>query len=118
MAIKQLFFTSFLFILFSCHSSHEPEKVKGIPVSAFWAGGSDGGNWFVIEKIDTAAEIIHLKIYHDFTGELLIDKPFILICKSNTSIDWGNIKNLISSFDGKIVYLQTANKANKYCYFQ
>jgi hypothetical protein len=118
MPVKQLFFTSLLFLLISCNSSYEPKRVKGIPLTAFWKGGPDGGNWFIIEKADTTTKRIHFKIYHDVTGELLIDKDFILDCDAIKPIDWGNIKNLVTSFDGKKIYFQPTNKEGKYCYFE
>lgn len=118
MLVRQLLLTSLLFILISCGSSHEPQKVKGIPLNAFWVGGTDGGNWFVTEKTDTTTKSIHFKIYHDFTGELLIDKNFILNCMTDTPIDWCSIKTLVSSFDGKKIYLQISNKAGESCYFE
>jgi hypothetical protein len=53
MAVKQLLFASLLFILVSCRHSYEPKRVNGVPLTAFWVGGANGGNWFLIEKIDT-----------------------------------------------------------------
>jgi hypothetical protein len=32
---------------------YQPKKLTNIPNGAFWKGGIDGGNWFLIERINT-----------------------------------------------------------------
>ena len=46
-----------------------PKKIANIPAEAFWIGGVDGGQWYLIKNINKKAKTVHLKIYHDFTGK-------------------------------------------------
>lgn len=92
--------------------------VSNIPKEAFWVGGDDGGNWYLIGNIDEKENTIQFKIYNDYTGDLIVDKAFKLHCENDTEIKWNNIKEQINFFNGKIICLTIINKNNKYCYFE
>ncbi len=47
-----------------------PERQKGIHESAFWAGGPDGGNWFIVAETGFN-NIYHFTIYYDSTAEMI-----------------------------------------------
>ncbi len=51
-----------------------PERPVNVPIESKWCGGCDGGHW--IEFIPDGQEY-HFKVYHDFTGELLMDGIFL-----------------------------------------
>lgn len=80
---------------------HAPDRLSKIPQDAFWVGGIDGGQWYLVNSIDKTDKIIHFKIYNDYNGDLLVDKKFKLNCDNNTEIKWDNIKEQINAFDGQ-----------------
>jgi hypothetical protein len=94
-----LFILLTLIILTNC-STNEPTKIKGIPEKVFWIGGKCGGQWYLIENIDKVTQTFNCKIYNDHTGELMIDKLFILDCyDTNKEINWDNLENEIRGVD-------------------
>ena len=52
-----------------------PPKPPNVPEAAIWAGGPDGGSWFLCSEIDQGTKY-YCKIYDDYTGEILADGPF------------------------------------------
>jgi len=51
-----------------------PEKPNGVPQSAAWVGGCDGGNW--IELVSIEKEKVRFRIYRDWNGDLILDADF------------------------------------------
>jgi len=88
--------------MYSCNSKKPspPEKHPNIPAKAFWRGGIDGGDWFECKKM-TLKVGLHCNIYHDFTGQKIVEADFIP-SKKIKSIVIEDIK----SFDGKDMYLK------------
>ncbi len=114
----RLFF-SFLIILSvtSCKVT-QPKKANGIPDKAFWVGGKDGGQWYLIDSINKSAQTINCKIFNDYSGNLIIDSKFYFHCNSNkTFINWDKLKNEINFYDGQKIALIKTDTAKKYCYF-
>lgn len=99
-------------------NTYTPDRADNIPKNAFWVGGADGGNWYLVDKIDSLSQTIHFKIYNDYNGNLIVDKVFKLYCDSDTKINLSDVKNLINAFDGQRIFLTTINRNNKYCYFE
>jgi hypothetical protein len=96
---------------------HAPDRVGIIPQSAFWVGGIDGGQWYLVESINTTDKAIHFKIYNDYNGDLITDKIFKLHC-DNLEVKWDNIRDQINAFDGQKIFLTQINNDKKYCYFE
>ncbi len=75
---KALILATLFFIL--CYSvfvllnSAEPvplaKKPQGVPEKAFYIGGPDGGHFLEIEPAESANDY-QVKVYHDFTGQLV-----------------------------------------------
>ncbi|MFT3911457.1 MAG: hypothetical protein QM737_18685 [Ferruginibacter sp.] len=102
-----------------------PPKVKGIPDEAFWRGGVDGGNWFVIDSVNKEKNIAYFRIYNDNSGDLLENKMFKLDCNANEQVKWDNFKEQIQMFDGEKILLHIIQKGKvsqekdiSHCYFQ
>ena len=89
-----------------------------IPDKAFWAGGVDGGNWFLVDSFDVNNNTASMKVYNDQAGTLELDKTFKLQCDFERKVNWNNLKEEISAFDGKRIFLKTLQKENKTCYFE
>ncbi len=98
--------------------TNQPAKVANIPKDAFWIGGADGGQWYLIGIIDKQAKTVQFKIYNDYDGHLLFDKYFKLICDSDVEVDLTTLQTQINTFDGSRILLISTNKDNKYCYFE
>ncbi len=108
-------------IITSCNVSNQkvltPEKLKNIPKKAFWVGGVDGGNWYCVEYINPNKNSANISIYNDQSGELIVSKKFILVCKSQNQTFIKNLERQINSFDGYRIYL-TAENNKQNCYLQ
>lgn len=117
--IKQLIAILLIAFAFSNCKTNSPNKVQGIPENAFWAGGIDGGNWFIIDSINSLTKTIRCKIYNDNSGELIVDKKFDLHCYLNESkINWGNLQEEFYGYDGECLHLITKDANNKSCWFK
>jgi len=112
-----------LFALLSISCSHKKEeaksplRVKGIPEKAFWIGGVDGGNWYLIEDIYDHRNSAFIKVYSDNDGSLMISKKFDLICHLDNQTLIENLKEQIDAFDGERIYLKSFD-GKKNCYLQ
>lgn len=92
-----------------------PERIEGIPVSAVWHGGRDGGYWFDVTEIKSGP-IYRIKIYNDVTGKLLWNNNYKIedSCKELLSkID--NIQDVIEYQNDNKIYLKFSIE-NKRCY--
>lgn len=52
-----------------------PERVQGIPKDAVWAGGQDGGSWFLCIKVKKFR--YHCRIYNENSGKLLAKGDYL-----------------------------------------
>jgi hypothetical protein len=118
------FILIFLFSLSTCvntsYKAVPPEKVKSIPDKAFWVGGVDGGNWYLLDFINKSRKEAFFKIYNDYTGELIESKKFKLKCDNDDGINWNDLKGQINAFDGERILLEIKGKegTSKYCDFE
>jgi hypothetical protein len=86
-----------------------PGRIQGIPDSAFWVGGSDGGNWYLVKNIDANKNSAYISIYHDFTGDLLLSKKFTLNCPVDIQVSIDDLKTQIIAFDGEKIIISAGN---------
>jgi len=86
-----------------------PERQKGIHESAFWAGGPDGGNWFIVAETGFN-NIYHFTIYYDSTAEIRYEGKFKLIGKHKPLSE---LKKAVSGFDGKRIILTNGEYLEK-----
>lgn len=68
-----------MFGLASCEekSAAAPPRPESVPEKAVWAGGVDGGSWFLCEPLDVTFHY-WCKVYDDHSGALLADAEFTL----------------------------------------
>ena len=97
---------------------HAPDRVGEIPQDAFWVGGFDGGQWYLVDSINKIARTIHFIIYNDYNGDIVADKIYKLHCDNNQEVKWDNIQVQINCFDGVRIILTTINIDGKYCFFE
>lgn len=86
-----------------------PVKAKGIPEKAFWVGGLDGGNWYLVDFIHPHKNGAQIRVYNDHDGSLIISKRFSLACPVDNLIWIENLEEQINSFDGEKIYLKPTN---------
>lgn len=106
--------TLVLFVM--CNSKTKaPERHANVPMEAIWYGGSDGGNWIIVDE-STTNNHFKLRIYNDFTGELNRDEIFILnkAC-SELKFDADSICKYINAYDGERLILSVIREG-KHCY--
>jgi hypothetical protein len=105
MTVKYFLFT-FLIFLVACNSFEDKhlKKPKGVPNNSFWAGGVDGGNWFFVKSINSHRNMARIAVYNDQSGELIVDKSFMLVCNADKYTFINDLKEQISGFDGKNIY--------------
>lgn len=91
----------------------EPERVKGVPISAVWHGGCDGGFWF--ELVERKSNIFRFRIYNDGSGLLLFDADFRVLDDCKEKIRYiKDIHNVINYYNNEMIFL-TVVENNKYC---
>ena len=86
-----------------------PARIQGIPDSAFWVGGVDGGNWYLVKNIDANKNSAYINLYHDFTGELLLSKIFTLKCPVDNQVSIDDLQTQIVAFDGEKIIIRAGN---------
>jgi len=55
-----------------------PERISSIPPEAVWAGGPDGGSWFLCKKESGRDDLYSCVIYNDFTGTVWSKGLYVL----------------------------------------
>lgn len=98
--------------------SETSQRPQGVPESAFWIGGADGGVFIVVQKNkELQAHIYYSEIYHDQTGELWYkgrlamqpsDQPYVDHTKQELFMSWDGESLHLS--DGRV--LQAIDKQN------
>jgi len=65
--------------LYSCHNKSEsaPNRPNNVPSEAVWAGGVDGGYWFVVTG-SSENNTFDIKIYNEYSGEVDVQESFVL----------------------------------------
>lgn len=109
----------FLVILcFGCTSTevkdYQPKRIANIPDSAFWKGGVDGGNWFLVKAINSHENIVDISIYNDQDGSLIFTKAFMLICRQDKQTIIGDLEKQINFFDGEKIHFINQNDIDCY----
>ena len=96
------------------------DKPKNISDKAFWVGGADGGNWYLVDSINKSRKEASIKVYNDYTGELIVSKTFKMKCINDDGINWDNLREQINAFDGEKIQLEIKGKGgtSRYCYFE
>lgn len=70
---------SLLAILMACtEQMNQPERPRKVPNTALWAGGADGGAWFLCKDVIDKPLHYDCTIYNDFTGDIGSQGRFIL----------------------------------------
>jgi hypothetical protein len=99
-----------LFSLSSCIDSANapaiPTRPKGVPEKAFWKGGVDGGNWYVIESVNAHKNSATMSVYNGQDGSLMVWGKFMLVCPVDSMQPIKNLQEEISGFDGEKIYLE------------
>lgn len=97
--------------------NHEPKKPVSIPENAFWVGGVDGGNWYLVHSIHDHRNTAIISVY-DEIGDLIIKKKFDVICRVDRPAIWiKNLEQQINGFDGKKIMLKSQT-GNEICWMQ
>ncbi len=68
-------------------TTNVPNHPAGVPLSAVWFGGPDGGTFFDLVEIKNDS-IYRFKIYGDYTGDLMMDADFKLKPIEITKKNW------------------------------
>lgn len=101
-----------IILLFSqCHC-REFEKPQNVPEAAKWYGGCDGGNW--IELVRIKGDTIRLRIYHDTTGDLIIDSDFLPPKDYQLHLTTSNWHKYIGFFDGSKLITDVIKENNNH----
>ena len=58
--------------------SRVPERPAAVPASAEWAGGVDGGHWFLCTPTDVRRMALACWIFNDQTGDTLAEGTFVV----------------------------------------
>lgn len=110
--LTTIFITSLLSSLQSCTTkpASAPERHASIPPDATWAGGIDGGYWFLVTS-SSGANTFNIKIYNEHSGEIDVQNSFVL--NSNCAIkqiDSATLVQNIAWFNGEEIFLKLNDK--------
>ena len=119
--MKNLKIIAFLLVISACSTkpdkSKEPVRRGDIPEKAFWAGGADGGNWYLVEDVHSHSNNAVIKVYNDNDGSLIVSKKFMLICQPENIVYIEDLQKQISGFDGERILLKSPNDKET-CFLQ
>lgn len=119
--MKTLIIIATILTLFSCSADHDKvkpqERPKNIPEQAFWVGGTDGGNWYVVEHVHNHKNNAFIKVYNDTDGSLIASKRFVLVCPIDNQQLIDNLQEQINGYDGEKILLRSSNN-KKACWLQ
>ena len=119
--MKTIIIIATIFTLFSCSANHDKvkpqERPKNIPEQAFWVGGTDGGNWYVVEYVHNHKNNAIIKVYNDADGSLIASKRFVLVCPIDNQQLIDNLQEQINAYDGEKILLRSPNN-KKACWLQ
>jgi hypothetical protein len=90
----------------SCQKGTDPPpRPAGVPETAFWVGGADGGVFVLLEKEpQEPAHVYRARVYHDHSGELWYSGNLAMVPQDRPSVDVSN-PNLFSGWDGDNLHL-------------
>lgn len=111
--MKLLFTSILIFLLLACEpiSTYEPEsRPNGIPISALWVGGPDGGVYVTMQVVDGDYSGT---IYFDSTGEVWYEGRFRY--SGNTPFDASEASNY-TAWDGDTLYLANGQQLDSLAY--
>lgn len=74
-----------------------PDRPTGLPSTAEWFGGCDGGNWIELLSLDDGK--YHFKIYRDWDGVLVMDADFVLEGCNGLTLTADSWKKLITYYN-------------------
>lgn len=69
---------AFLLASLACTPAPPPVRPDGVPPSAVWAGGPDGGSWVLCRPSESELSTFHCTAYNDFTGDVAASGRFVL----------------------------------------
>lgn len=88
LAICLIIFVTNIYIKIQYHpTTNVPNHPAGVPLSAVWFGGPDGGTFFDLVEIKNDS-IYRFKIYSDYSGDLMMDADFKLRPIEITKENW------------------------------
>ena len=91
-----------LFLVAGCNSTPTPpSRPNGVPLTAVWAGGPDGGS-FIECVYDVSKKLNLCTVYSDFKGDVIAHGFFNISGKTKASDTKGF---QYSAFDGQNIYL-------------
>lgn len=94
--------------------NYQPKKISNIPDGAFWKGGLDGGNWFLVKRVNNHKNAVELSIFNDQDGTLIMTKSFMLICRQDFQTQIGDLSQQINSFDGEKIFFIKSDSVDCY----
>jgi hypothetical protein len=113
-AIVTLSFIAFIYYTIN-YKIRPPQRLSSIPPTAFWVGGSDGGQWYNIVRMISRNKF-KIAIYNDFTGQLDVDTTFILNKECDIKeMDSLHLVQKINFYDGERIFLKD-KVGSKYCF--
>lgn len=92
-------------------------RPPNVPDSAFWVGGLDGGNWYVVHSVHDHRNSAIISVYAE-DGKFIVRKNFSIICRVDRPIVWiKELKSQINGYDGEKILI-TAPTGTEVCWMQ
>ena len=94
----------------SCNSKTgylKTTRPTNVPENAFWRGGADGGNWYLVHYINDHRNAAKISIYNDQDGSLIVTKTFFKACPTSQLELIKNLPDEKAGFDGDKILLNS-----------
>jgi hypothetical protein len=83
-----------------------PPRPDGVPVSAVWVGGTDGGVFVVCDSPESGVDVYPCTVFNDGTGDVLMSGRFAV----KTTHPGPAVRDLkYSAYDGRDILLQNGS---------
>ena len=85
----------------------QPLKPEKVPQDAIWAGGYDGGNFFLLQSV--YSDTCHFTIYGEYDGNIWYDGYFYCDKNDFRQIAEMNWHELITGYNGIYIFMKDPN---------
>lgn len=67
-----------LYLVSRDFSVRAPDRIRGVPDEAVWAGGPDGGSWFLCKDSQMGPSYYDCEVYNDFDASFVTRGSYVL----------------------------------------
>ena len=118
-AVKPALMVAFLILLTGCATTAAPPRPQGVPTSAVWAGGADGGAWIQCKPVAKEPHLHYDCTVYFESGSVWVSGGFVVAERKSGKDEfpggyWPPEIRSFNSFDGRTIYLSETRRLVPY----